>query len=51
MSPAKSAKILGADFIIATTAFDKVPYNKYNTPSRSVGRFITLIQQQNAKKS
>lgn len=50
MSPAKSAKVLGADFIIATTAFDQLPYKEYNTPSRSVGRFVNLIQQQNATK-
>ncbi|MBM7557333.1 patatin-like phospholipase family protein [Halanaerobacter jeridensis] len=50
MSPAKSAKILGADFVIATTAFDKLPYKKYNTPSRSIGRFVNLMQQQNANK-
>ncbi|MFO7819431.1 MAG: patatin-like phospholipase family protein [Halanaerobacter sp.] len=50
MSPAKSAKVLGADFIIATTAFDQLPYKEYNTPSRSVGRFINLMQQQNANK-
>ena len=50
MSPAKSAKILGADLVIATTAFDKLPYKEYNTPNRSVSRFINLLQQQNATK-
>ncbi|MGM0502408.1 MAG: patatin-like phospholipase family protein [Bacillota bacterium] len=50
MSPAKSAKVLGADFIIATTAFNQVSYNKYDTPSRSLGRFITLLQRKNANK-
>lgn len=50
MSPAKSSKVLGADLTIATTAFDELPYKQYNTPSRTVGRFINLIQQQNAQK-
>ncbi|MGM0500928.1 MAG: patatin-like phospholipase family protein [Bacillota bacterium] len=48
MSPAKAAKVLGADFIIATTAFDVLPYKEYNTSLKSTVRFLTLVQKRNA---
>ena len=48
MSPAKATKILGADFIISTTAFDKLPYQEYNTSLKSAVRFLTLMQKRNS---
>ncbi|MBM7555423.1 patatin-like phospholipase family protein [Halanaerobacter jeridensis] len=48
MSPAKAAKALGGDFIITTTAFDELPYQKYNTSLRSAIRFLTLVQKRNS---
>lgn len=48
MSPAKATKALGADFIITTTAFDKLPYQEYDTSLRSAIRFLTLVQKRNS---
>lgn len=48
MSPAKAAAVLGGDFIITTTAFDKLPYQKYNTSLRSAIRFLTLVQKRHS---
>ncbi|MGM0369831.1 MAG: patatin-like phospholipase family protein [Bacillota bacterium] len=48
MSPAKSARVLGADFVITTTAFDKLPYQEYNNSFKSAARFLTLVQERNS---
>ncbi|GAB6100543.1 hypothetical protein JCM16358_24220 [Halanaerocella petrolearia] len=50
ISPAKAAKVLGADFVIATTSFGNLPYNDYASPLHSTMRFLSLIQQKNAER-
>lgn len=44
LTPAKAAKVLGADLVIATTAFDELPYDTYNTSVRSTVRLINIIK-------
>ncbi len=49
ISPAKASKILGADFVIATTCFDDLPYDDYKLPTRSMMRYISLMQKENGR--
>lgn len=49
MVPAKAAKALTADIILATTAFDELPYQSYRYPVQSLFRMLLLIQKKNAK--
>jgi len=49
MVPAKAAKALTADIVIATTAFDELPYDTYEYPLQSLFRMLLLVQQRNAK--
>ena len=49
MVPAKAAKALTADIVIATTAFDELPYETYEYPFQSLFRMLLLVQQRNAK--
>ena len=49
MVPAKAAKALTADIVIATTAFDELPYDSYEYPLQSLFRMLLLVQQRNAK--
>lgn len=48
LTPAKTAKILGADIIISSTAIDKLPFDKYNNSIRALTRLIQLIQTENS---
>ncbi len=45
LTPAGSAKALGADLVIATTAYDELPYKKYNKLVRTFMRMINLIKE------
>lgn len=45
VSPAKSAKVLGADIVIATIIPDDASSKEYNTPGRSFFRYISLVQK------
>ena len=51
-SPAKSAKVLGADFVITTTLGGNIEdeNKKYNTPTKSVRRYIDVIQNMTSQK-
>lgn len=49
LTPAQAAKVLGADVVIATTAFDELPYNTYAFPVRAVTRFINIFKDRNSK--
>jgi NTE family protein len=49
MVPAKAAKALTADIVIATTAFDELPYDTYKYPFQSLFRMLLLVQQRNGQ--
>lgn len=49
LTPAQAAKVLGADVIISTTAFDELPYNTYTYPVRAWTRFINILKERNSK--
>ncbi len=49
MVPAKAARALTADIVIATTAFDELPYDTYKYPLQSLFRMLLLVQQRNAQ--
>ena len=51
-SPAKSAKVLGADFVITTTLGGKIAKRdeKYNTPTKAVRRYIDVVQNMTSQK-
>ncbi|MGM0603653.1 MAG: patatin-like phospholipase family protein [Bacillota bacterium] len=44
-TPAKAAKLLGADIVIATTSFDNLDSEDYGSASRSTGRFLNIMQE------
>ena len=48
LTPAKTAKVLGADLIISSTAIDELPYDNYNNSVRSLIRTIQLLQKRNS---
>ncbi|SJZ71426.1 patatin-like phospholipase family protein [Selenihalanaerobacter shriftii] len=48
LTPAKTAKVLGADIIISSTAIDQLAYDKYNNPIRALSRMIQLLQKRNS---
>ncbi|MCK4261294.1 MAG: patatin-like phospholipase family protein [Halanaerobiales bacterium] len=50
LTPSETAKVLGADLVIATTAFDELPYTNYDKLIRSFMRMINLIKEQYSKK-
>ncbi|WP_027339621.1 patatin-like phospholipase family protein [Halonatronum saccharophilum] len=50
ISPAKAAKVLGADFVIATTSYDELPYQEYDSPGRAAARFLSLMQKENGEE-
>lgn len=45
LTPSQTAKVLGADVVIATTAFDRLPYDDYDSSVRSWTRLINLIKE------
>ena len=49
MVPAKAAKALSADIVIATTAFDELPYETYKYPMQSLMRMLLLVQKKNSQ--
>ncbi len=49
MVPAKAAKALSADIVIATTAFDELPYQTYKYPMQSLMRMLLLVQKKNSQ--
>ena len=51
-SPAKAAKVLGADFIITTTIGGDIENEneKYNTPTKAVRRYIDVVQNMTSQK-
>lgn len=50
LTPAQTAKALGADVVISTTAFDALPYNTYDLPVRAWTRFINLMKENNSRE-
>ncbi len=50
LTPAGAAKALGADFVIATTAYDELPYTRYDSSIRSTIRLINLIKEEYARR-
>ena len=49
LTPAQAAKVLGADVVISTTAFDELPYDTYDYPVRAWTRFINILKERNSK--
>lgn len=50
LTPAGAARALGADVIIATTAYDALPYDNYDSPLHAWTRMINLIKEGNARE-
>jgi len=50
LTPAQAARLLGADIIISTTAYNKLPYNTYGLFYQSIFRFVDLIKEENSRK-
>ena len=50
LTPARTAKALGAEVVISTTAFDELPYNTYDLPIRAWTRFINLMKESNSRE-
>lgn len=50
LTPAQTAKVLGADVVISTTAFDALPYDTYGLPVRAWTRFINLMKEDNSRR-
>lgn len=50
LTPAGAARALGADLVIATTAYDALPYDDYASSLRSWTRMINLIKENNARE-
>ncbi|MFW6034729.1 MAG: patatin-like phospholipase family protein [Halothermotrichaceae bacterium] len=46
--PSRAAAAMGADIIIATSAFDELPYQEYDTPVRAWMRQTDLIKRNNS---
>ena len=49
LTPAQAAKVLRADVVISTTAFDELPYDTYDYPVRAWTRFINILKERNSK--
>lgn len=49
LTPAQAAKVLGADVVISTTAFDTLPYDTYQYPVRAWTRFINILKERNSQ--
>ena len=49
LTPAQAAKVLGADVVISTTAFDELPYDTYTYAVRAFTRFINILKERNSK--
>lgn len=49
LTPTQTAKVLCADVVISTTAFDTLPYNTYDLPIRAWTRFINLQKERNSQ--
>ncbi len=49
LTPSQAAKVLGADVIISTTAFDALPYTTYDLPVRAWTRFINIQKERNSQ--
>lgn len=45
LAPSLAARELGAQVVITTTAFDKLPYSAYDSPVRAWTRMINLIKE------
>lgn len=43
-TPARAARLLGADIVIGTTAFNQLAYTEYDSPLRAWGRMLNLIR-------
>lgn len=50
LTPALAARALGADVVISTTAYDALPYTKYDNSLRSWVRLINIVKENNAVK-
>ncbi|MBS3810335.1 MAG: patatin-like phospholipase family protein [Halanaerobiales bacterium] len=49
MVPSKAARALDADIVIATTAFNDLPYESYKYPLQSLSKMLLLVQKKNAR--
>lgn len=50
LTPALVARILDADLVISTTAYDALPFNEYNTPLRAFRKMLELVKENNTKR-
>lgn len=49
-SPAKAAKALGADFVIATTVKSELIHDSYENPDKIVNRYVDIVSQNNNRR-
>ncbi|TDX51160.1 patatin-like phospholipase family protein [Orenia marismortui] len=49
-SPAKAAKALGADFVIATTYTADKSHDSYETPNKIINRYVDIVSEKNNKR-
>ncbi len=50
LTPARTARLLEADIVISTTAYDELPYNTYGLPHQALIQYISLIKEENSQK-
>lgn len=50
LTPSLTCKIVGADFIIATTAFDKLAFDSYESPVKASMRMLKIINSKYSKE-
>lgn len=48
LTPALTARVLGADLVISTTAPDELPYDTYQKPLRAMIRLINIVKENNS---
>jgi len=49
-SPAKAAKVLGADFVIATTIKAELSHDSYESPDKIVNRYVDIVSENNNRR-
>lgn len=50
LTPALAARILNADLVISTTAYDVLPFTEYDSPVRAFRQLIEFVKESNTKK-
>lgn len=50
LTPALAARVLGADLVISTTAYDALPFDEYKFPVHALRKMLFLLTENNAKR-